>query len=135
MLRLVRDNSDAAWLRGLPIAHRGLHDTAPGVVDAPENSLPAFAAAVAASNAWDVIELGAITIRLLHTPGHTPGSQCFLVEEEGQPGYLVSGDTLFLNACGRVDLPGRPFQYGTTPHFLEHFGLGNLKDLPQGREL
>jgi glyoxylase-like metal-dependent hydrolase (beta-lactamase superfamily II) len=54
----------------------------------------------------DSIELGAVRIRLLHTPGHTPGSQCFLVEEEGQPSRLVSGDTLFLNGCGRVDLPG-----------------------------
>jgi glyoxylase-like metal-dependent hydrolase (beta-lactamase superfamily II) len=54
----------------------------------------------------DVLELGGIRIRLLHTPGHTPGSQCFLVEEEGQPSHLVSGDTLFLDACGRVDLPG-----------------------------
>ena len=54
----------------------------------------------------DVIELGPVKVRLLHTPGHTPGSQCFLVEEEGQPGRLVSGDTLFLGSCGRVDLPG-----------------------------
>lgn len=54
----------------------------------------------------DVIELGPVRVRLLHTPGHTPGSQCFLVEEEGQPGRLVSGDTLFLGSCGRVDLPG-----------------------------
>jgi glyoxylase-like metal-dependent hydrolase (beta-lactamase superfamily II) len=43
---------------------------------------------------------------LIHTPGHTPGSQCFLVEEVGQAGKLVSGDTLFLGSCGRVDLPG-----------------------------
>ena len=54
----------------------------------------------------DEIALGAIRVRLLHTPGHTPGSQCFLVEEAGQPGRLVSGDTLFLGSCGRVDLPG-----------------------------
>jgi glyoxylase-like metal-dependent hydrolase (beta-lactamase superfamily II) len=54
----------------------------------------------------DAIELGGVRVRLLHTPGHTPGSQCFLVEEAGQPGRLVSGDTLFLNGCGRVDLPG-----------------------------
>jgi glyoxylase-like metal-dependent hydrolase (beta-lactamase superfamily II) len=54
----------------------------------------------------DSLELGGIRVRLLHTPGHTPGSQCFLVEEEGQPGRLVSGDTLFLGSCGRVDLPG-----------------------------
>ncbi len=54
----------------------------------------------------DAIELGAVRVRLLHTPGHTPGSQCFLVEQEGHPGRLVSGDTLFLGSCGRVDLPG-----------------------------
>ena len=54
----------------------------------------------------DSVELGPIRVRLLHTPGHTPGSQCFLVEEEGEPGRLVSGDTLFLGSCGRVDLPG-----------------------------
>ena len=54
----------------------------------------------------ELLEMGAVRVRLLHTPGHTPGSQCFLVEEEGQPGKLVSGDTLFLGSCGRVDLPG-----------------------------
>ena len=54
----------------------------------------------------DVIELGANRVRLLHTPGHTPGSQCFQVEEVGAAHKLVSGDTLFLGSCGRVDLPG-----------------------------
>ncbi|MCU1392232.1 MAG: Hydrolase [Ilumatobacteraceae bacterium] len=49
----------------------------------------------------DVVTVGGIEIQLLHTPGHTPGSQCFLVE-----GRLVSGDTLFLEGCGRTDLPG-----------------------------
>ena len=49
----------------------------------------------------DVLEVGVIPITLLHTPGHTPGSQCFLVD-----GKLVSGDTLFLDGCGRTDLPG-----------------------------
>ncbi len=49
----------------------------------------------------DVVSAGAIPITLLHTPGHTPGSQCFLVD-----GKLVSGDTLFLDGCGRTDLPG-----------------------------
>jgi glyoxylase-like metal-dependent hydrolase (beta-lactamase superfamily II) len=54
----------------------------------------------------DVLSLGALRILLLHTPGHTPGSQCFLVEQAGEAGRLVSGDTLFLGSCGRVDLPG-----------------------------
>ena len=47
------------------------------------------------------ISVGSIDITFLHTPGHTPGSQCFRVED-----YLVAGDTLFLQGCGRVDLPG-----------------------------
>ena len=49
----------------------------------------------------DVFPVGAVEIRLVHTPGHTPGSQCFLVD-----GRLVAGDTLFLQGCGRTDLPG-----------------------------
>ncbi len=49
----------------------------------------------------DVVDVGAIPVRLLHTPGHTPGSQCFVVD-----GKLVAGDTLFLEGCGRTDLPG-----------------------------
>lgn len=49
----------------------------------------------------DLLEVGAIGIRLLHTPGHTPGSQCFLLD-----GSLVAGDTLFLDGCGRTDFPG-----------------------------
>ncbi|GAB3482489.1 MBL fold metallo-hydrolase [Amycolatopsis cihanbeyliensis] len=47
------------------------------------------------------LEVGAIPLRLLHTPGHTPGSQCFLLD-----GKLVAGDTLFLEGCGRTDFPG-----------------------------
>lgn len=49
----------------------------------------------------DVVTVGQVEVRLVHTPGHTPGSQCFLVD-----GLLISGDTLFLDGCGRTDLPG-----------------------------
>jgi glyoxylase-like metal-dependent hydrolase (beta-lactamase superfamily II) len=49
----------------------------------------------------DIVTVGDIPIELIHTPGHTPGSQCFLLD-----GHLVAGDTLFLEGCGRVDLPG-----------------------------
>src|SRR6266545_973563 len=49
----------------------------------------------------DTLAVGRFTLTFLHTPGHTPGSQCFLVD-----GRLVSGDTLFIGACGRTDLPG-----------------------------
>ncbi|MBM4442698.1 MAG: MBL fold metallo-hydrolase [Candidatus Rokubacteria bacterium] len=49
----------------------------------------------------DTLPVGRLTLTFLHTPGHTPGSQCFLVD-----GRVISGDTLFINACGRTDLPG-----------------------------
>lgn len=49
----------------------------------------------------DVVHVGALPITCVHTPGHTPGSQCLLCS-----GALVSGDTLFVDACGRCDLPG-----------------------------
>lgn len=48
-----------------------------------------------------IIEIGSVKIECLHTPGHTPGSQCFMVGKA-----LISGDTLFVDGCGRVDLPG-----------------------------
>jgi hydroxyacylglutathione hydrolase len=49
----------------------------------------------------DVLQVGDVEVTLLHTPGHTPGSQCILVK-----GRLLSGDTLFIDGCGRTDLPG-----------------------------
>ncbi len=49
----------------------------------------------------DKVDVGGLEITLMHTPGHTPGSQCFLVDDR-----VVSGDTLFIDACGRVDFPG-----------------------------
>ncbi|NQY73763.1 MAG: MBL fold metallo-hydrolase [Candidatus Margulisbacteria bacterium] len=48
----------------------------------------------------DHITLGTLDIAVIHTPGHTPGGQCFLVEN-----HLISGDTVFINGCGRCDLP------------------------------
>jgi glyoxylase-like metal-dependent hydrolase (beta-lactamase superfamily II) len=57
--------------------------------------------ALVAHDAGDVMTVGAFDVTLVHTPGHTPGSQCILVN-----GRLISGDTLFLDGCGRTDLPG-----------------------------
>jgi len=54
-----------------------------------------------AHTSGDTVMVGRIPIELIHTPGHTPGSQCFFLD-----GRLVSGDTLFLEGCGRTDLPG-----------------------------
>ena len=49
----------------------------------------------------DVLHLADISLRILHTPGHTPGSVCILAENA-----LFTGDTLFQDSCGRTDLPG-----------------------------
>lgn len=49
----------------------------------------------------DIIEVGKLKIKCLHTPGHTPGSLCYLSDDA-----LFTGDTLFVDGCGRVDLPG-----------------------------
>ena len=49
----------------------------------------------------DVLELAGLTLRVLHTPGHTPGSVCLLCGD-----VMFSGDTLFAGTCGRTDLPG-----------------------------
>lgn len=63
----------------------------------------------------DTLTLGPVGIEFVHTPGHTPGSECFLVSDptvpDARPGSvtapaLVAGDTLFVQGCGRVDLPG-----------------------------
>jgi len=59
------------------------------------------AADLVAHDSGDVVPVGTVAVELVHTPGHTPGSQCFAVD-----GRLVSGDTLFLDGCGRTDLPG-----------------------------
>jgi hydroxyacylglutathione hydrolase len=56
---------------------------------------------VQAVEGGDDVTIGQLKVTLLHTPGHTPGSQCFLVGNA-----VVSGDTLFIGSCGRVDLPG-----------------------------
>jgi hydroxyacylglutathione hydrolase len=71
----------------------------------------------------DTVNIGNIPIRFVHTPGHTPGSQCFLVADA-----LVSGDTLFIGSCGRVDLPG------SDPRAL-YESLKTLGDLPEGTRL
>ncbi len=61
------------------------------------------AGAISYTNSYadgDVLKLAGFEIRVLHTPGHTPGSVCLLWEND-----LFSGDTLFAGSCGRTDLP------------------------------
>ncbi len=66
----------------------------------------------------DKLDIGPVEVEFLHTPGHTPGSQCFRIKNN-----LVSGDTLFIQGCGRVDLPG------SNPEDMFH-SLQKLRALP-----
>lgn len=65
------------------------------------DSLKRHTANILAVSDGEEISVGKILVRCLHTPGHSPGSQCFLAGKN-----LFTGDTLFVDACGRVDLPG-----------------------------
>jgi len=67
----------------------------------------------------DVLELAGLSIKVLHTPGHTMGSVCLLVEDT-----LFAGDTLFRESCGRTDLPG-----GSWADILK--SLRRLRELPE----
>lgn len=54
----------------------------------------------------DTIEFGKRAALVVHTPGHTPGSVCFEVTQDGERPLLFAGDTLFKRSVGRTDLPG-----------------------------
>ncbi|HEY7371297.1 MAG TPA: MBL fold metallo-hydrolase [Polyangia bacterium] len=72
----------------------------------------------------EAISFGRQEFRVLHTPGHTPGSICFYFEEAGQPPLLFAGDTLFKGSIGRTDLWG-----GSLPD-IKHSIRDRLLTLP-----
>ena len=78
----------------------------------------ASAAAVSPVGDDQLIEVGSIQIRTMHTPGHTPGATCYLI-----PGGVITGDTLFIGRCGRTDFPG------SDPEAM-YASLGRLAALP-----
>src|SRR5208283_1070143 len=67
----------------------------------------------------DKLTVGKISFDVLYTPGHTPGCQCFLAQ-----GQLITGDTLFIDGCGRCDLPG------SDPRIMYHTLYNVLMKLP-----
>jgi hydroxyacylglutathione hydrolase len=74
-------------------------------------------------SAGDAVEVGPLRIQAFHTPGHTPGSTCWHAE-----GSLFAGDTVFVNACGRCDLPG-----GNVEQMFE--SLSRVSKLPEETRL
>jgi len=99
---------------GGSLASWGMPGRIPGVEDllgrvkakvyvhkAEREFLRGFGSDLVAVDNHATLAIGRLTLTFMHTPGHTPGSQCFLID-----GRLVSGDTLFIGSCGRTDLPG-----------------------------
>ena len=81
------------------------------------------------------IELGNTRIEVLHTPGHTPESICMVVTDlrrGGEPWFVLTGDTLFVGAVGRPDLPGRARENAGELYDSIH---GKLLTLPGDLEL
>jgi glyoxylase-like metal-dependent hydrolase (beta-lactamase superfamily II) len=122
---------DGRVIRAVVLTH-GHFDHIGGVKDLLEQAqVPVFAhkgdiaslreafKAVRALEDGDAVDAGGLELRCLHTPGHTPGSQCLLAQ-----GQLFTGDTLFIDCCGRTDLPG------SDPEAM-HRSLRRLAALPE----
>lgn len=82
-----------------------------------------------------VIELGNTTVRVLHTPGHTPESIALVVSDlrrSPEPWFVCTGDTMFVGSVGRPDLPGRERENAAELHRSLH---DKLLALPPGLEV
>lgn len=78
-----------------------------------------------------VIELGNTIVRVLHTPGHSPESICLVVSDlrrGPEPWFVCTGDTLFVGAVGRPDLPGHERENASALHHSVHDRLLALPD-------
>ena len=91
----VHPDDDFLTMRPLDQVRMLFGSTVPGDFEPPRS--------VVSLEHGSVIELAGFSLTALHTPGHTPGHVCFLLEEEG---ILFSGDQLFAGSIGRTDLPG-----------------------------
>jgi len=83
----------------------------------------------------ELIELGNTHVRVLHTPGHSPESMCLLVTDLKRgtdPWFVLTGDTLFVGAVGRPDLPGRARENAARLFESVH---GKLLTLPDDVEI
>ncbi|HEV8245004.1 MAG TPA: MBL fold metallo-hydrolase [Polyangiaceae bacterium] len=77
------------------------------------------------------VELGNTRVKVLHTPGHTPESMCLLVTDlrrAAEPWFVLTGDTLFVGAVGRPDLPGRARENAAELYDSIHEKLLTLPD-------
>lgn len=78
-----------------------------------------------------IVKLGNTVIRVLHTPGHTPEGICLVISDlrrGPEPWFVCTGDTLFVGAVGRPDLPGHERENAATLHHSVHERLLSLPD-------
>jgi hydroxyacylglutathione hydrolase len=83
---------------------------APGLLETPENVLQMFGAedpppADILVSDGQLIQVGNVALKVIHTPGHTPGGMCLYAK-----GIVFTGDTLFVGSIGRTDFPGGSYQ-------------------------
>ncbi|MDP3981342.1 MAG: MBL fold metallo-hydrolase [Chlamydiota bacterium] len=110
---LEQCEKDAMTIKGIFVTHTHF-DHVNGVSDllrhkdvpvyiheAEYDLLPAAGTNRKKTREGDILTLGDLELLVLHTPGHTPGSQCLSFQNN-----LISGDTLFIDDCGRTDMPG-----------------------------
>ncbi len=100
----IGDNAAVAAHTGAPIA---VHPADRPMLERPDPifapfPIPPSVPAVELAEGGRIV-FGSVVLDVLHTPGHTPGSACLVIRDEGT---LLSGDTLFAGGPGRVDLPG-----------------------------
>ena len=105
--------------------HRSGKKTGATIVYGPL-AQPAFDAHIAKDG--ETLKVGKITIEVIHTPGHTMESSCYLLKnEKGKPVALFSGDTLFIGDVGRPDLAQKIkaelTQEVLAAHLLIHYGI------------
>ena len=99
--RVFETHGHADHIQAVPAVRRAGYEV--GIAPEDAERLPAYDFLIEDDS---VIEVGRLRLRTIHTPGHTPGSMCFLVE--GSP-VLLSGDTLFPGGPGATHRPGGDF--------------------------
>jgi hydroxyacylglutathione hydrolase len=101
------------------------HDDAQMLISTPAMYLRMFGAeqsppADSTVKDGDIITSGSLSLKVIHTPGHSPGSMCLYMD-----GFVFTGDTLFVGAVGRTDLPGGSWSV------LHHSIMDKLATLPE----